>query len=70
MPHLDEERLDELPPEEEDEGDEELWEAAPQTHHYSFCLCLSALLSLHTQQLNGIQPPLQLQTFKIVTIHF
>ena len=49
MPHLDEERLDELPPEEEDEGDEELGEAAPQTHHFSFYL--SSLLSLHNTQL-------------------
>ena len=47
VPHLDEEWLDELPPEEEDEGDEELGEAAPQTHHYSFCLCLLCYLFTH-----------------------
>ena len=34
-------------------------------------VCLSALLSLHTQlQLNKTQPPLQLQTSKIATKHF
>ena len=34
-------------------------------------LSMSALLSLHTQlQMNGTQPQLQLQNFKIITIHF